>query len=74
MMSNNSDKIRIYECGVFVFVAYLLVNSAGCSHEFYVASKHFENVENLIWNILKKKLLVPWLVGFFPENYVKFLE
>ena len=58
-MSNNSDKIRIYVCGVFVSVAYLLVNSAGCSHEFHVAFKHFENLENLIWNILKKKLHVP---------------
>ena len=58
-MSNNSDKIRIYECGVFVPVAYFLVNSPGCSHEFHVAFKHFENLENLIWNILKKKLHVP---------------
>ena len=54
VMTNNSYKIRIlYEYGVFVSVAYFWVNSAGCSGEFYVVFKHFQNLENLILNILK---------------------
>ena len=48
-MTNNTDKIKIYhECGVFIFVAY----SKGCSGEFHVVLKDFQNLENLIPNIL----------------------
>ena len=35
------------------------IDSAGCSGEFHVAFKEFENLENFIWNILKKKLRIP---------------
>ena len=37
------------------------INSPGCSGEFHVVFKHFGNLENLIRNILKKKLHMPWL-------------
>ena len=68
-------KYEYYECGVIVYVAYFWVNSAGCSGEFHVVFKHFENLENFILNILTEKLPSPWLVGsFFPENLVKPLE
>ena len=51
------------------------IDSAGCSGEFHVVSKEFENLENFIWNILKKKLRIPWLLGLFlPEKPVKLLE
>ena len=52
-------KLEYYEFGVFVSVANFWVNSAGCSGEFHVAFKHFENPENLIFNILKEKLHIP---------------
>ena len=39
------------------FVAYFWVNSIGCSGEFHVVFKHFQNFRNLILNILKKKWL-----------------
>ena len=32
------------------------IDSAGCSGQFHVVFKHFENLENLILNILKEKL------------------
>ena len=55
--------------GVFVSVAYFWVNSADCSDEFDVAFKHFENLENLILIISKKKLDIPGLVNsFFVET------
>ena len=42
---------------------------------FMLFFKHFENLENPIWNILKKKLHITWLrSSFFPEKRVKFLE
>ena len=53
-MTSNSEEY--YECGVFVFVVYFAVNFAGCSDEFHVFFKHFENLQNLIWNISKEKL------------------
>ena len=64
-MTNYSDKKEYNECGVSVFVAYFLVNSAGCSGELHVVFKHFENLESRILNILKKKLQISWLVGSF---------
>ena len=41
-----------------VFFSLLLfkVNSTGCPGEFHVVFKHFQNLENLILNILKEKL------------------
>ena len=50
-----------YEFGVLVsvVVAYLCVNSAGCSDEFHVFFKHFENLKNLILKILKEELHIP---------------
>ena len=64
IITNNSDK-KYYECGVFASVAYFYINSAGCSGEFCVVFKHFQNLENLILNILKKKLHISCLVGSF---------
>ena len=40
-MTSNSDKI-IISC-VFVSVPYIQVNSTGCSGEFHVIFKHFQN-------------------------------
>ena len=44
---------------MFLSVAYFRVNSAGCPGEFHIVFKHFENLENLILNILKDKLHIP---------------
>ena len=54
IMTNNSDKIRILRVGAFVSVAYF-----GCSSEFHVVLKHFQNLENPILTILKEKLHIP---------------
>ena len=60
-------KKEYYEFGVLVsvVVAYFWVNSTGCSDEFHVFFKHFENLKNLILKILKEELHIPWLVGSF---------
>ena len=50
-MTSNSE--QYYEN---IFVVYFAVNFAGCSDEFHVFFKHFENLQNLIWNISKEKL------------------
>ena len=71
IMTKNSDKIRILWVWCFVSLAYFWVDSAGCSGEFHVVSKHFKNLEKLIWNILKKKLRIPWLKGFFSWQRCK---
>ena len=42
--------------GVFVFVAYFWVHSTGCSGEFCLVFKHFQNLENLISNIFEGKI------------------
>ena len=57
IMNNNSDNISISweECNVAVSVAYFSVNSTGSSGEFYVVFKNFQNLKNLILNILKEK-------------------
>ena len=40
-----------------MFLSLLLrADSTGCSGQFHVVFKHFENLENLILNILKEKL------------------
>ena len=67
----NSDKIRILWVWCFVSAAYFWVNSAGWSREFHVVFKHFENLENLILNILKQKLRIPWFVSFFSWKRCK---
>ena len=70
IMPNNSEKIRIFvsvKCGVFVFATCLLVNSARCSGEFYVVWKHFQNLENLIFEIFEGKIAYLLPCGpFFP--------
>ena len=54
IMTNNRNRTKYhYECGVFVSVAYFLVNSTGCSGKFHVVFKHFQSLENLLLNILK---------------------
>ena len=58
-------KWEYHECGAFVSVVYFWVISTGCSGEFHVVFKHFQNVENLILKILKEKLHVSCLVGSF---------
>ena len=45
-----------YECGVFASIAYFWVNSEGFFGEFHVVFKRFQNLENLIFNILKEKI------------------
>ena len=52
-------KSAYHQCGVFVSVAYFRVNLAGCSGEFHIVFKHFENLKNLILNVLKEKLHIP---------------
>ena len=47
IMANNSCKIKYDECDVFVSVAYFWAYSTGCSDEFHVVFKHFQNLENL---------------------------
>ena len=55
--------------GAFVSVPYFQVNSIGCSGEFSVVFKHFQNLENHILNILKDKLNFSYLLGsFFLKN------
>ena len=41
------DLQEYHECGVFVSVAYFWAYSTGCSDEFHVVFKHFQNFENL---------------------------
>ena len=67
----NSDKMRILWVWYFVSAAYFWVNWAGWSREFHVVFKHFENLENLILNILKQKLRIPWFVSFFSWKRCK---
>ena len=71
IMTNNSDKIGILWAWCFCLCCLFLVNSAGCSGEFHVVFKHFENLENFIWNILKKTLRIPWRVRFSPLKTVQ---
>ena len=60
-MTNNSDKMKYHECGVFVSVAYFeLIQQTG---EFNVAFTHFQNLENIILYILKEKLHVFYLAS-----------
>ena len=40
--------------------AYFRVNLTGCCGEFHVVLKHFQNLKNLILNILKEKSLTLW--------------
>ena len=63
IVTNSSDKLEYYDWDVFVSVAYFWVNSTGCSGEFHVAFEHFQNLENLISNILREKLHISCLVS-----------
>ena len=65
IMTNNNDKIVILYMWCFLSVPYFQVNSTGCSGEFRVVFKHFQNLENHILNILKEKLYFSYLVGPF---------
>ena len=54
-------------------IANFLVSSTGCCGEFHVVFKHFEDLKNLVLNILKekfRKLMISCLVGSF---YIKAL-
>ena len=54
-----------------VFLSLLLIfcaNSTGCSGEFYIVFKHFQNLENLILNIVKEKLHIPCLVSLEQDS------
>ena len=54
---------------VFLSLLVFFVKTAGCSSEFHVVFKHFENPENLLLNILKEKLHISYLEGFlFLKN------
>ena len=51
---------------VFLYLLLIFwVNSTGCSGEFRVVFKYFQNLENLISNILKEKLHISCLVSTF---------
>ena len=72
--TNNSDKIRLsWVWCLWVFsVAYFWVNSTGCSGEFLIVFKHFQNLQNLVLNIWRKNCisLALWaLVSLKP--YIK---
>ena len=65
-------KWEYQECGVFVSVSYFWVNSTGCSDEFHDVFKHFQNLENVILNILKEKLCIAFLALFFRKTISRF--
>ena len=46
------------------------VNSTGCSGEFHVIFQHFQNLKNLILNILKEKLTIFCRMGSFSLEIV----
>ena len=56
-------KYEYHECGVFISVACFWVNSVECSDEFHVVFKCFQNLKNIILNILKEKLHISCLVS-----------
>ena len=59
-----SDKIRISCVWCFcLWFCLFLVYSTGCTGEFQVVFKHFQNLENLMSNILKEKLHISCLVS-----------
>ena len=41
------------------FFFFFCVNSAGCSGEFHRVSKHFQNIENLIFKNFEEKIAYP---------------
>ena len=57
IMTSNSDKIRMSCVWCFWLYCCFWVNSTPCSGEFHAVFKHFQNLENLILNILKKKCI-----------------
>ena len=56
-------KQEYHDCGDFVTATW--VNSTGCSGEFHVVFKHFQNLENLI---LKEKLHISCLVSLYNST------
>ena len=65
IMTNKSDKIRMSWVWCFYLCCFFWVNVAGCSGEFRVVFKNFQNLVNLIFNILKEKLHISCLVVSF---------
>ena len=59
-MTNNSDKMRIFLSVVFLLLLLIfeLIHQADLVN--FIVFKHFEN---LILNILKEKLRIPWPEG-----------
>ena len=59
-MTNNSDKMRIFLSVVFLLLLLIfeLIHQAALVN--FIVFKHFEN---LILNILKEKLRIPWPEG-----------
>ena len=53
-MANISNYIKYHECGAIFPVPKFSVNSTTYLGEFRVVFKHFENLKNLILNILKR--------------------
>ena len=66
-MANNSEKNKIMRV-VFLFLMFVFwVNSAASCGVFHVIFKHFQNLENLILNILKETIAYPLTYGLlFP--------
>ena len=60
----SSSELLHHECGIFVSAAYFfLVNVTGCSSEFHVTFKHFQNLEKRTLKVLKEKLHISCLVN-----------
>ena len=64
-----------HRCSDTVSVANFWANSTGCPGEFHVAFKHFQNLKNLMMNILIEKLTFYCPVGyFFSWSLLKLLK
>ena len=61
-MTNNSDTWEYLSVVIFASFANFWL-STGCSGEFHVIFENFEDLKNLILNILKKKLALSCLIS-----------
>ena len=72
IITTNDDNIKSIMNVVLLFV---FLNSTGYPGKFYVVCKHFQDLKNLMLNILKEKLTSPWLVcSFFIKTHITLLE
>ena len=71
IMTKNSDKIRILWVWCFCLSCLFLSWFSRLLWWISCSFQTFKNLEKLIWNILKKKLRIPWLKGFFSWQRCK---